>query len=260
MIGLFNFNRVGTLSGGTWLAALPITLAATEDLTERARSNGDSTTATQFDCDMGATYGVQAFAIVAHNLSADAQWRISVGTTSGGTDVHAGDWRDVWQITKPEGMTGEHFSAIYVLPAAVSGRYVRIEFDDTTNPDGYVEFGRAFIGSGFTARAVVDSYQDGVTSLSEIDRAEGGQKWYVERDSYRWASFTLPTLDDTTVALVHDMLRRDGIVSEVLFVPQIDDMAYSQRWGFIADLTEPSAIEYPYPRRHSWPCKVEERI
>jgi hypothetical protein len=260
MLGLFNFNRVGTLSGGTWLAALPVTNGATEDLTQKARSNGDGTSATQFDCDMGATYSIRAFAIVGHNLSADAQWRISIGTTSGGSDVYAGSWRDVWQITKPEGMTGEDFAAIYVTPLSYSGRYVRVEFDDTTNPDSYVEFGRAFIGSGIASRAIHDSYQDGVTALSEIDRADGGQKWYVERDSYRWASFVLPNLDNDTTALVHDMLRRDGIVSEVLFVPSLEDMAYSQRWGFLGDLTEPSAIEYPFSRRHSWPCKIEERL
>lgn len=263
MIGLYWHNLIdaATVSGGSWGASTPVTNVQTEELSEYARSSTDSATDTVIDADFGSASTVYAVAIVAHNLSSAATINIKLGTSAGATDVYTTGAVNAWSITKPDRMTGLHFMAFHVLPVAKSARYLRINVSDESNPDGYVQIGRVFVaGAGIKAKAVHDTYRDGLVDLSTTDRADGGAKWYVERPVYRWASFVFPSLDYSDAATLHDMLRVEKTVSEVLFIPNTDAPDYSQRWGFLADVSEMSEIEWPYPRTRSLPLKIEERI
>ena len=54
------------------------------------------------------------------------------------------------------------------------------------------------------------------------------------------------------------MMRTMGRIDEVLYVPDIDDMAYSQRFGFLGVMRELSTLEYPFYNKRSLAVALEE--
>ena len=80
VIGYLNRIRSAVLTGGSWLAAAPLTELQTRSRARCARSSNALTTSTQFDIDLGSAMACQGFAIPNHNASSAAQWRITAGT------------------------------------------------------------------------------------------------------------------------------------------------------------------------------------
>lgn len=262
MIGLYWGNLIddAALEGGSWVAARPLTALQTEQLSDVARSSSASATHTQFDAVWGSSQTIQVVAFVAHNMNAAAQWDISIGTSLGGSESATTGASDVWRFTKPASLGGSSFMAVHRFQTAKTGTHLRIAITDTGNSDGYVQGGRVFVGAGAEFNAVHDSYRSGFVDLSGSDRADGGTKWNVERPMYRWESFVMPTLTHDETATLQELILTHKTVKEVLYLPNVEDMAFSQRWGFLGSLAELSEIEWPYARTRSMPLRVEQRI
>lgn len=257
-------NRIdtATLSGGSW--SLPLTNLQNRDQWLVARSNGLSTSSTKFNIDFGVIRNVRAIALANHNLSQTATWRISLGTTAGGTDIYTSNWQAVWMLTFDsdlmewedisvwEGVVDQDYLnypylAIFVLPDWYNTRYMTIEIADTSNPNGYVDIGRAYIGGGFTPRynpeyGLQDSWED----KTEIVEMASGTTHAVVNRKYRKVQFVLPWLSQTEAAIVYEIQRRQGVYGEVLYIPDLSDQQLNQRYGMLGRLTEMSAIEYPF--------------
>ncbi len=151
------------------------------------------------------------------------------------------------------------FVAFSVLPSFVSGRYLTIEIDDTTNPDGYIQIGRFFVGSGIQPTYNMSyGLQDNLGDLSTGSMSESGSFWSIERRRLRDVSFVLDwvTLDQGDE--IHDMQMTLGTVNEVLYIPYPDDLEKSQRYGFLGRLSELSPIEYPHYNNRSTAFKIKE--
>ena len=94
-------NRIddATLTGGSWDSSLPLANLKTRQITKVARTADDATASTKFLADLGEARSLLAVALVNHNLSSAAQWRVLLGTTSGGSEVYAGAWVNAWRLT-----------------------------------------------------------------------------------------------------------------------------------------------------------------
>lgn len=246
----------GTASAGSWLAGMPASNVLTRELAAVARSTDAAVLSTKFRLDHGAAVSWQALSIKAHNLTSASQIKISKGTTAGGTDVYAGVFVNCWNMTTS--YDGSQFEIIVWLPSAQSARYDTIELSDTANPAGYVEIGRLFLGSAFTTSNVIMGLTDGFMDLSSKDRADSGALWITARTRLRTVSMTLDALSLTEGSTLHEMQRTLGTIDEVLYIPRTDDIAYSQRYGYIATMEELSAIEYPYYRTRKLPVRLTE--
>lgn len=274
MIGLFYPNRCVqglTVSGGSWLAALPASNVLKSALAEVARSSSASTSDTKIQIDLGSARSLRAFAVVNHNLSASAQWRVLLGTTSGGSDVYSGTLADWLQVSGIESASvalgmedGEYLrdsmAALIVLPAFYSARHVTIEIADSSNPDGYVQIGRVFAGGGFIPTINAEyGLRDSWIDLSTKEFSESGASWNTPRRRLRQVEFVLDGLTDEEGSYLHEMQRTLGTVGEVLYIPDLVDKAVMQQYGFLGEMRELSAVEYPYHRRRRLPVSIRQK-
>ena len=272
-------NRIdaGTLSGGSWDSTLALTNLQDRSLAVVARSADAANASTKFNLDLGAAHSLRAFGIFNHNLSQSAQVRISLGTTSGGTDVYAGSWVDAFEITFGSGsdewssynwwspMSDDEyvrnpFAVIVVLAAFYSARYVTIEFDDTGNSDGWVQLGRVFVGGGlYPAYNATYGLEDGWVDGSQLVEMESGREVAQVRRRRRTVRFALEVLSQASeFGVAHEMQRRLGTTGEILYVPNAADAVLTQRTGFLGRMRSINPIAYPSFRRRSMPVELIE--
>lgn len=259
-------NRAGagaTVSGGSWLPALPLSNLLTREMTDIARSDGLSNAVIDFD--LGTSRTLRAFALCNHNLTRTAVWRIQLGSAAGLADIYDSGDQVVWRISFDTGelewednnwwkgnydddAVGHPFAAIFMANADHSARHMRITITDDFNPSGYVQLGRVFAGNGISPRFNM-AYGAGEKweTLSQVESAPGGTDFFDERRAYRVSQFTIDHIDQQTeFASFYEMQRRLGTTGEVLFIPSDGDMAASQLRGFVGRMRQLSPIEYPY--------------
>jgi hypothetical protein len=272
-LGLFAPNRAVAglaISGGSWEAALPASHLLNAELAVVARTTNASTSSTQVAIDLGQARVIRAVAIVRHNLSLNATWRVLLGTTSGAGDVYSGTLA-AWSSSAFQTAlatagvdTGESERdgslAMIVLPQSYSARHVKVEISDASNADGYVEIGRLFIGGG-----VVPQYnasyglRDELIDLSTVTRSESGAPWPVRRRRLRQVRFVLPWLSLDEGELLQEVRRLIGITDEVLYAPDVGDSFVCNRFGMLGQLEEMSALEFPYQRLRALPLVIRQK-
>lgn len=273
-------NRIdeATLSGGGWNASLPLANLQTRQVTEPARSTSAALTNTKFDSDFGRLRPFRGFALVNHNLSIDAKWRITLGGTFGGSEVLDSGWLDVWRLTFDddlfewgdagwwEGASDDEyvrapFAAIHVADGSYSARYMRIEIDDAGNTDGYVQIGRVFAGGGIVPTYNMSyGYSEQWESMSTVTEAESGSEFFSGGRGYRVARPSFEVLSASEVRTLTEMQRRLGVTGEVLWGPNPADAEHMQRFGFLARMRTLSPIEYPYYNIHRQAFEMKEII
>lgn len=273
-------NRVAeaTLTGGSWESSLPRSNLATERRTQVARTTDDALASTKVLLDLGQARSLRGLAAINHNCSSAALWRITLGTTSGGSEVYSSGWINVWQMAFDgdlieweqagwwEGITDDEYlrapyAAVHVMSQFYSARYATIEFDDTANADGYLQIGRLFIGGG-----LVPTYNysydaaDGWEDPSTVERGDAGGEFAVVRPKLRTARFSLDWLTPAEAEYVHEMHRRVGTTGDVLYVPDATDADTAQRYGFVGRLRALSPITYPHARTRANAFEVVEKL
>lgn len=275
IIGYPNRADAAAFSAGSWESTLPVTNIASRELWKVARSADADLTSTKFRVDLVANKQLHVFSLCNHNLSASATWRVTLGTTAGGSDVYDSGWKAVWLMTfdsvvewgsavwwsVPGGdeYLRSPFNAVIIANDTFAARHITVEINDTANADGYVQIGRLFAGGAIQpAYNAQYGLQDSWRDLSTFDTAESGVFWATERRRMRSVSFVLPWLSPGESAYFHELQRQVGTIGEVLYIPYPSDMGESQRYGFLGRLSELSPIDYPYYRARSLPLKIEE--
>lgn len=278
-IGLGFRNRAVagvTVSGGSWVASLPASNVLTTDRAEVARSTDATTGSTQFDIDFGTARALRAFALQAHNLSQAASWRITLGTTPGGTDVHNGssqaawflpftgpeEWEDAaWWGLPQDAYTGHPHLAPILLPATLNARYLRVLVTDTANAAGYVQIGRLWAGELWLPQVnAAFPMQHGHQDFSAKERTRGGGVVADKQRRARTVRLSLDALSATEAAWVHEINRRAGTVEELLFLPDVADYQECQRYGFIGTAEQLSPMARTNFERHSQEYDLTEWI
>lgn len=264
-------NRLdaATLSGGSWEADLPLANLQTRALSLVARSTDDATASTKFDIDFGTARAHLAVALIRTNLSADALVKASWGTSLGGAQVYTTGWVNAFAVTiAAEGIewpaTGSLGASMIVplAPAAgTSARYLRIEIDDTSNADGYVEIGRVFAGSGLhPTHNPVYGLDRGWDDPSIVDQNMAGSMAATKFSPIRTVRMALELLSVAEGDLVHEMQRRQGVVDEVLFLHDRTDRAVAQQHGYLARMKAMPRLLLPSYLRRSTVFELTEIV
>lgn len=261
MIGLSvtNLAASATLSGGSWLAAAPVTNLTTREPADTARSTNANNSSTRIIVDHGAAVTRRVLDLREHNISSGATIRWSVGTTSGGNEVATTGTINAWQFA-PRAYDGRDHGLIFVLPADATGRYDYIEIFDSSNADGYVEIAQLGIGPidfvpAYNASA---GLKHGLVSLSGRERSSGGTLWTDEQRVIRFASFVLDGMTPAKGNDLHELERYVGTTKQVVYLPSLTDAAEIQRHGMRGTVEEMSALDYPYARGRSMPLRVTQ--
>ncbi|MFC7515101.1 hypothetical protein ACFQUU_08805 [Herbaspirillum sp. GCM10030257] len=283
MIGFPNRADSAALSGGGWVATLPITNIKDRTLGKVARSTNLLPANTQFDIDQGTAVNTRALAFVNHNFSLDAKYRIRGTNDPGGSYApgalaYDSGWSDVWPEVYPYGtkeweedsfwsgkytpeeIEGYTRTLVHLLPINLAVRRWHIEIDDQTNPAGYAEFGRLFIGPVWQpVNNMSRNGSVGWETKTQVQDLYSGGEVFDARKPFRVARFSLNWMDeDEGLAIAFELLRRAGIDKEVLWIHDPDDTVHAIRRRFIGRLRELSPIENPYHNVNSTSFQIKE--
>jgi hypothetical protein len=136
---------------------------------------------------------------------------------------------------------------------------VTVEISDTSNPNNYVQVGRFFAGGGFVPSYNATQLRDGWVDLSTRDRSESGALWNTARRRLRRVQLVLEGLSLDEGDTLHEMQRVLGTVDEVLYVPNLSNMAQSQRYGMLGTIEEMSELDYPFFRGRQLPLVITQK-
>ena len=263
LLGYNNLIDGATLSGGSWFAALPLTNLQDRRLGVLARSTDATTASTKFDTNLGSAQSIRIIALVNHNLSNAATFRVKGSSSSSfATTVYDSGALDVWPAaylaTVTDNGTGIWTRAL-CLPSATSAQYWRVEITDTANTAGYVQFGRLFIGPAWQPEINI-AYNGGITveDTSVIQTAIGGADYFDERPRVRILRFSTNYMTEAdAMNYAYEIQNRMGVTSEVFVVWNPDDTTHAPRRQFLARLRSLSAITNPYADQwnNEWEAK-----
>lgn len=262
-----------TLSGGNWTGGLPLANLRNWPRSRVARSS--SLVGTLFDFDLGAACPLRAGMLAGHNLSPAAQWRLTLGSTPGGSNLFNSGWQPAWFLSfdnswlewesaswwegsvDPD-LSGAPYHLPMILPDWIAARYGRLELSDPGNPAGYVQAGRFVLCSGIKVlqnRGEEDSWRD----LSIDQTMASGVRYTESRDALRQVKLQLDWIDRHAEAgEFYELQRSLRTVGDVLYLPDLSDYQACQRSGFIGRLTELSPITHPLVNYSRAPIQIEE--
>lgn len=265
-IGYFNRLRPGLVpAGGSWRAAFPAANSLTQERAKVARSSTAANADTKMSVPLGATRTLRVLGFDGANLTASAQVRYSLGTTSFGTEVYAGSTVNWLQATGVESSITEHgaslgdFPYLLVLPQDYSASYVTVEIFDAANPAGYVDIGFQFAGPAFIPSVNPEFGSLGTAHIerSTKTRARGGAMYSDPGRRIRRAEMSLAALTDAEAITWHEIERVLGTVGTVAFVPDIADAPKTQREGFFGQIAELTLLENPELARRGKAISIE---
>ena len=266
-----NRTDEAALSGGSWLASLPLANLQNRLVQRVARSSSAALAATLFNVDFGAVKTIGVVALVVHNLSVGAKVRIRADDAADFvTPAYDSGWVDVWPsglvpqdllvweeenfwlgTLSAQARAGYQSPYIHVLSAPQTYRYWRIELDDTTNSDGYVHIGRLFMSATWTPTI---NYNQGAELVykdtTPTETSLSGAEYFDVRGKAREFSFTLEGLTDTEAYdVVLQLQRVAGISGEILQIPDLDDTTRIPARAYVGRLVDLSPISNNTPDR-----------
>jgi hypothetical protein len=252
------------LSGGSFTATLPLSNIASTLLSQVARTTNSTTASTQFVADLQSAPAIKALCLAWHNITAAGTIRIRAYTNAGLTTLAWDYTTNVW----PAGFTAADVADYpknwtFILPTAITARYWKIEISDTTNPAGYVEFGRFWIGCAdfAPARSILVGYQLGWELRDVSEESLGGVDWIEQRTPRRRQVVTFPDLlpAESRAGLI--MVKNLTLYGVLLFVTESTDTAADMLLkAYPARIKSASALTFPYFNRADMPLEVIEYV
>lgn len=272
-----------TLSGGSWVAGLPLANLQSPRLGIVARSTNDDNASTVVNVDFGAAQAVSVAAVVAHNMRSAAQWRIRGSAASDmSSAVYDSGWIDVWPEQWPANLLPSGHpnaatrvltdgqidalrpkrDAVHALPSEVTARYWRVELDDDANADGYVEIGRLVLAPRFQPSInYAVGAEFGFLDNTNVGRSLSGARYYDVRARARTLAVqfqNLPT--NEAVAVLRDLHEEIGQSGQVYVVSDPADTWNLQRRSFLANVRQLSAVAYSAAFYSTVPVVFDEVI
>lgn len=229
-----------TFSGGSWEATLPLTNLKNQQPTKIARSTNDSTASTLFVADIGRVAPVSMFALINHNLSADATIRFRLSTASnlsnptidatvdaiianivfGSQPWGAFPWTGIGSDVLPGGLV-----SFYQHTSSEFGQYIGVNITDTGNPDSYVQIG-VFKAGDPIIPSINMSYGARLKFIdpSRQSRTVGGQKYFDVKPKYRQFAAELSWMTEAeAIGSIFDMQNLRGISGGLFMIYDPDD-------------------------------------
>lgn len=238
-----------SFSGGSWEASLPLTNLKDRRVSLVARSTNDDAASTQFDVDLGAARDVGIVALVGHNISAGATWRVTGGTSSGGSQVYdSGALNMTFSSITAEDRAGFNPSIVLVPSSVQTARYWRVAITDTSNVDGYVQIGRALICERYVPTINMSlGVHLGFDDPTIRTRTDASSFVFDAKPVCRTARFVLdhaPVAEGQGTQWI--MKRRLGTSGQTFFVFDVADTTYMHERAFLCTMRQLSPIDFPF--------------
>lgn len=260
-------NRVpdGTLSGGDWSTSSPLNNLKTRFNYEVARTSDADEANTQFDTALDKVRTIKCLALLRHNCTLAAKYRVRLSNTSGdfNSPLYDTGFVDVWSTFYPfgvrlwgedgwwggkptiEDIAGYPSLLLHVLDDTVDAQYVRLEIQDSGNPDGYIEASRFWVSGQWQPRInMVYGAQIQWNDPTLVEEALDGTEYFDKRTKTRSITASLDWLSSTEGhAIFLEMQRQLGISKELLIVPDYEDTDNLIRRSFVGRFKQLSPLE-----------------
>ena len=195
-----------------------------------------------------------------------------------GPIIYRSDWEDVWPIVysdedleweDPACFTGKYsldeiegyvWTRPIWLAAIYLTRAVRVEIDDTANPDGFVQIGLCEISAGWQVPAnPALGAQYGFRFRSTERESWGGIKTFERRPKPRVARGSFPLIDrNSALGRWFEHLRQGDLVDPFLWFPQPDVPRHWLRESFLARNVDPGLSAMTEFEADDLPYALEE--
>ena len=140
-------------------------------------------------------------------------------------------------------------------------RFVRFEIDNTTNTNGFIEWGRVFTGPVWEFN-ISRQYgaEIGFESRTLVDKSLAGVQFFDIRDGIRTSVFTLEFMsDDEAFSQAFELTRRKDVHGDILWVPRFDNKVTLFREAFWGRLRKLNKLELAAFNINGMGFEVEER-
>lgn len=265
-MGFPRWTTLATMSGGAWgTTDYGITNATSLPLSKVCRSQTLDSSDTTFTATLSKPRRIQMMAIVGHNLTLDATYRITIYDTIDDMNVlYQSDITDVWPVVYDTDLldweddnwwsgkyTQEELEGVIpLLPIYLDtdyfGQVIVVELFDDSNPDGYVQFGFFEIAQAWTISV---SFEPGASYGFRIrtrsTEHDGGGKSF-ERQAkplvFRGRTSFMPR--DEAMFKAFEQMKRYDIDTPFIWMPHPDEQLHLPRNAFLAQNVDPGMFAY----------------
>lgn len=261
-LGYNNLVDAAILSGGSWSAGLPLDNLKDGRLALTARTTATTTAAATLVIDLGSAKQIRVIGLVNHNLTVGASFTVEGSTSSSFSPVgYSSGSVLAWpagtpsvETTYPRPTAGLALDATY--------RYWRIVINNPSNPSGYIQIGRLFIGGGFSPSI---NYATGAALGFETDtsfeKSLGGAEFASVRPLRRVMRFGFESLPHTEAfSGPLEVIRQSASHREVFVIPDSSDEINAHRRNFMGRLRQLSPVEQPFSLYGSASFEVSELL
>ncbi|CAA0103621.1 hypothetical protein [Zhongshania aliphaticivorans] len=249
----------------------------------KARVLKDRAITTDLTCQFTATLDtdrpVGVVALISHNLSVDAQWRVRIYDAadalledSGLVDV----WLPVFSTSelawedsnfwsgKPTNEDRARFTpqAIYLAGKNWYVKKIVIDLVDEANTDGFIQIGRMFLSNVFQPTYnFAYGIRWGLNDPTEIDKTLDQTEYFDEQPQTREVTIAFDWISEAEAFSRFFRMRREvGVSREVLFFHQINvDIRFTQR-TMLARVSQTDPVVHPDAARHTHSLTLKELI
>ena len=269
-----------TLAGGSWESTLPLANLKKQQPTTLARTTNDAEASSIITSNLGSRKLINVVALVHHNLSPGATWRVRIGNTAdyatnlvdtGAVDAidameAAGEqqWGEFNWGGKPTAAQLGEFNPItlYYNSTGVLAQYVKIDISDTSNADEYVEAGRLYVATAFTpTNGVAYGLETSFVDESRSVRSRGGQVFVDAVAKRRRFAFAFHSMDEAEAyTSANEIQRSKGLSGDVLVAIDADDTTNRMRQTLYGRLVSLAPIAHASTTHFTTQMVVEELL
>lgn len=236
-----------TLTASSSELLLPISNILVPHIARKWRGTSGATDS--FLIDLGAITAIDTMAVLGIT-GQQIQFRVSAVDITG----VAGEIYDSGVTSVDQ----NYLSSICIIPASVSGRYIRV---DITTTGDYVEAGRVFVGSRTQfAYNYVKGWQRLWTDRSTKSKTRGGQTQVFADNTFRSIDVTFDFLSQNDRdGFIETIDRVNATKTDILFVtnPDSTNLSRDSIWGLISGMTP---VVQQYVGAFSKQYMIEERL
>lgn len=279
--GLPNLWDGATLTAGSEAATLPVENTQDRQIRKPWRTTSVDADDTYIVADFGSAQLVGVVALVNHNLGIQAKLRIRLSNNADfSSTVYDSGLFDALPEIEPFGtfewgvftwggklpqsvIDAITVNTFHVIPSNTLARYLRIDIQDESNGDGYIEVGRMVAGVKIQPAANMSwGWEVAFEDPSKVSKSRGGQTYVDDQEQYRVIRFGISNMtENEAFSFFFDLIdRRKGVTGDLVVIPQPDKPSQFHNQAFYGRMRSLGAVRNPFYDQFEKAFEIEELL
>lgn len=242
-------SDAATLSGGSWAMSLALLQDMQPTLT--VQSTNALNASTLIKINFASSLAITGFALGHTNLSTDARLRFSGAASEGalGSSGYVGSWISAWPATgRPTDAGLDWLDVFKMITPGAAYPWWRIEIDDDTNAEGFVELGRLYAAVAWSPDVnFIHGSESGHADIGIRNKTEAGHTNTERRDGPRVWDLRFDFLSVAEAkGFIYELRRRVGTAGDVFVCLNPDETTYLHREMMMATFDAMPSTPYRF--------------